>query len=86
MDGKEAVVSFDPLVATPDDPEMVRLRTDEIVTRTPTACGPVPLRRRARRHQEHRDVQRELPRARVVVPDEEQFINEIPEPRHGTRN
>ena len=28
MDRKEAVVSFNPLVATPDDPEMVRLRTD----------------------------------------------------------
>jgi len=84
MDGKEAVVSFDPLVATPDDPEMVRLRTDEIVTRN--ANGVWFLSRFDDVLAATKNIatfNASFREPGVVVPDEEQFINEIPEPRHG---
>jgi cytochrome P450 len=84
MEGKEAVVSFDPLVATPDDPEMVRLRTDEVVVRNQN--GVWFLSRFDDVLAATKDIGRFNASFRepgVVVPDEEQFINEIPEPRHG---
>ena len=84
MERKEAVVSFDPLVATPDDPEMVRLRTDEIVTQN--ANGVWFLSRFDDVLAATKNIatfNASFREPGVVVPDEEQFINEIPEPRHG---
>src|SRR4051812_35448104 len=84
MERREAVVSFDPLVATPDDPEMARLRTDEVVTQNADRVWFLSrfddvlgaTRNIATFNASFRE-------PGVVVPDEEQFVNEIPEPRHG---
>jgi cytochrome P450 len=75
---------FDPLTADAESDGLAELRRDHPVTRTPT--GPWYFAR-------YDDVQAatkavdtfnaSFREPGVVVPDEEQFINEIPEPRHG---
>jgi len=84
MSGGESTGSFDPLLAAADDPEMVRLRTNRIVERNPN--GVWFLSRFDDVLAATKDVETFNASFRepgVVVPDEEQFINEIPEPRHG---
>src|SRR5437899_6997087 len=84
MDSKEAVVSFDPLVANPDEPEMVRLRTDEIVTQNPNGVWFLSRFDDVLAATKNIDTfNASFREPGIVVPDEEQFINEIPEPRHG---
>jgi cytochrome P450 len=78
------MTTFDPLSAPPDSPGLEELRTGCPVVRTP--AGPWYLAR-------HDDVlaatqdlelfQASFREPGIVVPDEEQLINEIPEPRHG---
>lgn len=75
---------FDPLVAPPDDPELVRLRSDEVVLKN--ANGVWFLSRFDDVLAATKDIgtfNASFREPGVVVPDEEQFINEIPEPRHG---
>ncbi len=74
----------DPMTAAFDDPAMEELRQQCPVTRT--AAGPWYLARyddvlAATKDIEH--FQASFREPGVVVPDEEQLINEIPEPRHG---
>ena len=75
---------IDPMTAAFDDPAMEELRQQCPVTRT--AAGPWYLARyddvlAATKDIEH--FQASFREPGVVVPDEEQLINEIPEPRHG---
>lgn len=84
MDSTQDISVFDPLVATPDDPELVRMRTEETVSQN--AKGVWFLSRfddvlAATKNIDTFNASFREPG--VVVPDEEQFINEIPEPRHG---
>src|SRR5215204_4814294 len=81
---EENAVAFDPLVAAPDAPEMVRMRTEATVAQN--ANGVWFLSRfddvlAATKNIDTFNASFREPG--VVVPDEEQFINEIPEPRHG---
>jgi cytochrome P450 len=74
---------FNPLTAPSDDPEFVRLRRDEPVSRTES--GAWYLARHADVLAATKDTDTFLASFRepgVVVPDEEQLANEIPEPRH----
>jgi hypothetical protein len=75
---------FDPLVADFDDPELVELRRSCPVSRT--GSGAWFLARYEDSVAGAKDVDRFVASFRepgVVVPDEEQLISEIPEPRHG---
>src|SRR6187399_1536800 len=81
---EENAMTFDPLVATPDDPELVRMRAEATVSQN--AKGVWFLSRfddvlAATKSIDTFNASFREPG--VVVPDEEQFINEIPEPRHG---
>ena len=78
------MTAFDPLTAPPEDAGLARLRHDAPVTRT--AAGIWYLAR----HQDVLEATQDLHAFEasfrnpgVVVPDDEQLINEIPEPRHG---
>ena len=76
--------TLDPMTAPFDDPRMEELRRGCPVTRT--AAGPWYLARYDDILDATRDVDRYQASFRepgVVVPDEEQLISEIPEPRHG---
>ena len=78
------MTAFDPLVVDADDPELARLRRDEPVVRTPSSVW--YLARHADVLAATKDVHTFNASFRepgVVVPDEEQLVNEIPEPRHG---
>ena len=84
MPTEEVVTPFDPLISSPDDPEMERLRAEDGVMRN--ANGVWFLSRfddvlAATKAIDTFNASFREPG--VVVPDEEQFINEIPEPRHG---
>ena len=75
---------FDPLTADAESADLERLRREEPVTRTPG--GPWYFARfddvlAATKAVDTFNASFREPG--VVVPDEEQFINEIPEPRHG---
>lgn len=75
---------FDPLHAAFDEPEFARLRAEAPVTRTPS--GAWYLARYADVLAATKDVTTFIASFRdpgVVVPDEEQLVSEIPEPRHG---
>ena len=75
---------FDPLTAPADDAGFAELRRDAPVTRTPS--GPWYLARYDDVLAATKDVDRFIASFRepgVVVPDEEQLVSEIPEPRHG---
>ena len=77
-------MAFDPLTADAESEELARLRRDEPVTRAPS--GPWYFARfddvlAATKAVDTFNASFREPG--VVVPDEEQFINEIPEPRHG---
>jgi cytochrome P450 len=75
---------FDPLTADPADPRLARLRRDEPVVRTDGGAWFVA--RAAEVHAAAQDVHTFVASFRepgVVVPEEEQLVNEIPEPRHG---
>lgn len=75
---------FDPLVADFDDPGLAELRRSCPVSRTES--GPWFLARYEDSVAGAKDVDRfvaSFREAGVVVPDEEQLISEIPEPRHG---
>jgi cytochrome P450 len=74
----------DPLGEPADSPVLAALRREAPVTRTPS--GPWFLARHADVLAATKDVDAFVASFRapgVVVPDEEQLINEIPEPRHG---
>jgi cytochrome P450 len=76
--------SFDPLSAPGDAPELATLRAECPVVRTPG--GPWYLARHADVLDATKDVhlfEASFRQPGIVVPDEEQLINEIPEPRHG---
>ncbi len=75
---------FDPLHAAFDDPEFALLRAEAPVTRTPS--GAWYLARYDDVLAATKDVATYIASFRdpgVVVPDEEQLVSEIPEPRHG---
>ncbi len=75
---------FDPLHAAFDEPEFARLRAEAPVTRTPS--GAWYLARYDDVLAATKDVETFIASFRdsgVVVPDEEQLVSEIPEPRHG---
>ena len=77
-------MGFDPLTADGESDELARLRREEPVTRAPS--GPWYFARfddvlAATKAVDTFNASFREPG--VVVPDEEQFINEIPEPRHG---
>ncbi|HZP27352.1 MAG TPA: cytochrome P450 [Acidimicrobiia bacterium] len=77
-------MGFDPLTAEAESEELARLRREEPVSRAPS--GPWYFARFADVLAATKDVDTFNASFRepgVVVPDEEQFINEIPEPRHG---
>jgi len=77
-------MTFDPLRAAADSPELARLRAEEPVSRNPD--GIWYLSRFDDIVAATRDVETFVASFRnqgVVVPDEEQLVNEIPEPRHG---
>ena len=77
-------MSFDPLLTGPDDAEMVQLRAGAGVVQNPN--GVWFLARYDDVLAATKDVDTFNASFRepgVVVPDEEQFINEIAEPRHG---
>jgi len=77
-------MTFDPMTAEADSPELARLRADDPVTKTPT--GPWYLARAADVLAATKNIDTFVASMRapgVVVPDEEQIISEIPEPRHG---
>lgn len=78
------MTAFDPLSAPGDAPELAALRSEAPVVRTPS--GPWYLAR----HDDVLDATKNVHvfeasfrQPGIVVPDEEQLINEIPEPRHG---
>jgi cytochrome P450 len=78
------MTTFDPLAADGDSPGLARLRRECPVARTPS--GPWYLARFEDVLAATQDVelfQASFRQPGVVVPDEEQLINEIPEPRHG---
>ncbi len=75
---------FDQLNAPFDDPELARLRRDEPISKTPS--GAWFMARYDDVLAATKDTATFLASFRepgVVVPDEEQLANEIPEPRHG---
>jgi cytochrome P450 len=77
-------MAFDPLAADAESGDLAALRRDHPVTRTP--AGPWYFARfddvlGATKAVDTFNASFREPG--VVVPDEEQFINEIPEPRHG---
>jgi cytochrome P450 len=77
-------MAFDPLTADAESEELARLRREDPVTRAPS--GPWYFARfddvlAATKAVDTFNASFREPG--VVVPDEEQFINEIPEPRHG---
>ena len=75
---------FDPLSASFDDPEFERLRQECPVSKT--QMGPWYLARYEDSVAGAKAVERFVASFRepgVVVPDEEQLVSEIPEPRHG---
>jgi cytochrome P450 len=77
-------MGFDPLLTTPDDPAMVALRAEGTVARNES--GVWFLARYDDVLAATKDLDAFTASFRepgVVVPDEEQFVNEIPEPRHG---
>jgi cytochrome P450 len=77
-------MAFDPLSAPADSPELAHLRRECPVTRTP--IGPWYLARHGDVLAATQDVHTFSASFRapgVVIPDEEQLISEIPEPRHG---
>ena len=77
-------MSFDPLVSAPDDPEMVQLRAAEPVARNPNGVWFLSRFDDVLAATKAIDTfNASFREPGVVVPDEEQFINEIPEPRHG---
>jgi cytochrome P450 len=78
------MTAFDPLGAGGDSSELAQLRRECPVARTPD--GPWYLARYADVLAATQDVElfpASFRQPGVVVPDEEQLINEIPEPRHG---
>jgi len=78
------MTTFDPLAADFDAPELAELRARCPVVRTPG--GPWYLARHEDVLKATQDVHTFVASFRapgVVVPDEEQLVNEIPEPRHG---
>ena len=78
------MTTFDPLSAPADSPGLEELRATCPVAHTPG--GPWYLARYADVLAATQDVelfQASFRQPGVVVPDEEQLINEIPEPRHG---
>lgn len=78
------VTAFDPLSADFADPTLEQLREGCPVSRTPS--GPWYLARHGDVLRATQDVHTFVASFRapgVVVPDEEQLISEIPEPRHG---
>ena len=78
------MTTFDPLSAPADSPGLEELRAGCPVARTPS--GPWYLARYADVLAATQDVElfhASFRQPGVVVPDEEQLINEIPEPRHG---
>jgi cytochrome P450 len=77
-------LDFDPLQTPPDDERVARLRDDGIVGRNEAGVWFLS------RHDDVLAATKDLRTYNasfrepgVVVPDEEQFVNEIPEPRHG---
>ncbi|MEX1218050.1 MAG: cytochrome P450 [Acidimicrobiales bacterium] len=77
-------MSFDPLSASFDNPGFRELREQCPVSRT--EMGPLYFARYADSVAGSKDVSRYVASFRepgVVVPDEEQLVSEIPEPRHG---
>ncbi len=75
---------FDPLTADADDTAFSELRHDRPVVRTPS--GPWYLARYDDVLAATKDVETFIASFRepgVIVPDEEQLVSEIPEPRHG---
>ena len=84
MDSTQEISVFDPLAAKPDDPELVRMRTEATVSQN--ANGVWFLSRFDDVLAATKNIatfNASFREPGVVVPDEEQFINEIPEPRHG---
>ena len=78
------MTAFDPLTAAADSAGLEELRSGCPVARTPS--GPWYLARYADVLAATQDVelfQASFRQPGVIVPDEEQLINEIPEPRHG---
>lgn len=78
------MTTFDPLRAPGDSPDLEELRHGCPVAHTPD--GPWYLSRHADVLAATQDVelfQASFRQPGVIVPDEEQLINEIPEPRHG---
>ena len=78
------MTTFDPLSAAADSSGLEELRSGCPVARTPS--GPWYLARYADVLAATQDVelfQASFRQPGVIVPDEEQLINEIPEPRHG---
>src|SRR4051794_5452438 len=78
------MTSFDPLSAPADAPGLEDLRDHCPVVRT--AAGPWYLARHADVLAATQDIElfeASFREPGIVVPDEEQLINEIPEPRHG---
>lgn len=81
---RPAMTTFDPLTADFDAPGFEHLRAECPVMRTEK--GPWYLARHADVLAATQDVHTFIASFReqgIVVPDEEQLINEIPEPRHG---
>jgi cytochrome P450 len=77
-------MAFDPLMAEGDSPELAQLRGGCPVSRTPN--GPWYIARHADVLSATKDVyqfEASFREPGVVIPAEEQLINEIPEPRHG---
>jgi cytochrome P450 len=77
-------MTFDPLLAAADDPGLEQLRAECPVSRSP--AGPWYIARHADVLAATQDIDAFNASFRepgIVVPDEEQLINEIPEPRHG---
>ena len=75
---------FDPLTTAFDDPELARLRSETPVVRTPS--GAWYFARYDDVLAAAKDTDTFVASFRepgVVVADEEQLVNEIPEPRHG---
>ena len=77
-------LDFDPLQTPPDDERVAHLRNDGIVGRNEAGVWFLS------RHDDVLAAAKDLGTFNasfrepgVVVPDEEQFVNEIPEPRHG---
>lgn len=82
--GHPSFASFDPLSSEFDDPEFAELRRSCPVSRT--SGGAWYLARHEDALAGTKDVERFVASFRepgVVVPDEEQLVSEIPEPRHG---